>query len=53
MAILYDMKLMLFYHGTDSFLNVKPQKRKELIVEWHGNAHVFDGYLYVVNNRFH
>jgi hypothetical protein len=53
MGIPYDMKLMLLYYGTDFILNVKPQNRKELIVEWHRNAHVFDGYLYVVNDRLH
>ena len=32
-------------------MNIKPQKGKELIVEWHSNAHVFDGYLYVINRE--
>jgi hypothetical protein len=53
MGILYDLALMLLYHGTDLVLNVKPQNEKELIVEWHRHAHVFDGYLYVVNDRLH
>jgi hypothetical protein len=53
MGILYDMKLMLLYNGTAFVSNVKPQDGKELIVEWHRSAHVFDGYLYVVNDWFH
>ena len=38
MGILYDMKLMLLYDGADFILNIKPQKGKELIVEWHRGA---------------
>jgi hypothetical protein len=53
MGVLYDMKLMLLYYRTAFVLNVKPQKGKELIVEWLPNAHVFDGYLHVVNDRLH
>ena len=53
MGILYDMKLMPLYYATDSVSNVKSQNGKELIVEWYRNAHVFDGYLYVVNDRLH
>jgi len=34
-------------------LNIKPQKGKELIVEWHRSGHVFNGYLDVVNDRLH
>ena len=53
MGILYDMKLMFLYDSTAFVLHVKPQKGKELIVEWHRNAHVFDRYLDVVNDRLH
>jgi len=53
MGILYDMKVMLLYYGADLLLNVKSQNGKQLIIEWHRNAHVFDGYLYVVNDRLH
>jgi len=51
--VLHDMKLMLIYYGAAFVLNVKSQKRKELIVERLSDAHVFDGYLYVVNDRLH
>src|SRR6476620_8485601 len=53
MRVLHDVLIVLFYNGTDSLLHTKAQERKELIVEWHSHAHVFDGYLYMVNNRFH
>ena len=53
MGIFHDMKLMLLDYGTDFVLNAKPQSGKELIVEWHRDPHVFDGYLYVVNDRLH
>src|SRR5438270_11096892 len=44
---------MLLDHGGDSISNIKPQKGKELIVEWHRSGHVFNGYLDVVNDRLH
>ncbi len=32
---------------------VKPQERKQLVVEWHRGVHVSDGDFYVINKRFH
>ena len=34
-------------------LRVEAQERKECVVERHRHIHVSDGYLYVVNDRFH
>jgi hypothetical protein len=53
MGVLYDMKLMLFYYGTGLAFDIKSQEGHEHVVERHRNAHFFDGYLYVVNDRFH
>ena len=44
MLVLHDMKLMLIYYGAAFVLDVKSQKRKELVVERYSDAHVFDGY---------
>jgi len=51
--VLHDMKLMLFEYGTNFAFNIKPQERKNLVIEGHRNAHVFDSDLDVVNDRFH
>ena len=53
MLVLHDMKLMLIYYGAAFFWMSNPKKRKELVVERLSDAHVFDGYLYVVNDRLH
>src|SRR2546429_7424268 len=53
MLVPHYMLLMLFYDGAASAPNIKTQEGKELVVEWHCDAHVFDSYLYVVNDRFH
>ena len=53
MFVLHDMKLMLIYYGPPFVLDVESQKGKELIVERLGHTHLFDGYLYVVNDRLH
>src|SRR5437764_98932 len=53
MGVLYDVKLMVLYHGADLVSNIESQKGKELIVEWHRRGHVLNGYLDVVNDRLH
>src|SRR2546427_1812630 len=53
MLVPHDMLLMLFYYSAASAPNIKAQERQKLVVERHSNAHVFDSYLYVVNDRFH
>jgi hypothetical protein len=53
MGVLYDIKLMLFNYSTGFAFDIKTQEGHEPIVERHGNAHLFDSYLYVVNYRFH
>src|SRR5438477_13057516 len=53
MLVPHDMLLMLFYYSTASAPNIKAQQGQKLVVERHSNAHVFDSYFYVVNDRFH
>jgi hypothetical protein len=51
--VLYDVEFMLLYDGTAFVPQFKAQERKQLVVKWLRDAHVFDCYLDVVNDRFH
>jgi hypothetical protein len=53
MDVLYDVEFMLLYDGTAFVPQIKAQKGKQLVVKWLRDAHVFDRYLDVVNDRFH
>ena len=53
MDVLYDVEFMLLYDGTAFVPQIKAQEGKQLVVKGLRDAHVFDRYLDVVNDRFH
>jgi hypothetical protein len=44
---------MLLYDGTAFVAETKTQEGEQLVVEWLGDAHVFDCNLDVVDDGFH
>ena len=53
MDVLHDVEFMLLYDGTAFVPKIKAQEGKQLVLKWLRDAHVFDRYLDVVNDRFH
>src|SRR4029453_4312911 len=53
MLIGHDLFVVLLDYGAEPLPSVKPQERKKLVVEWHGDTHVFDRDLNVVQDWFH